>query len=265
MQKNKKTKKAGSNPVKRKKMALGKGLGALIPDIETEPEKNKDYFHCDTHLIRPNPFQPRRRFTDEDLAELSESIKTQGILQPLLVRQDESGYELITGERRLRAAKHAGLTQVPVLIKRVNNDKLLEMAIVENIQRENLNAIEIALSYQRLLSECELRQEDLGDRVGKKRSTVTNYLRLLKLPPDVQAGLRDGKIGMGHARALINIENIDYQETLANSMQSHNDWKTLIKTSELEENKKRKKKKTHQKKKHAYTILTGQGKRNSIT
>ena len=124
MQKKKLTKNASPVSVKRKKMALGKGLGALIPDIETEQEDNKDYFYCDAHLIRPNRFQPRRRFSDEDLAELSESIKTQGILQPLLVRRDEAGYELISGERRLRAAKRAGLTQVPVLIKKVNDEIL---------------------------------------------------------------------------------------------------------------------------------------------
>jgi len=211
MQKNNKTKNAGSVSVKRKKMALGRGLGALIPDIETEQENNKDYFHCDTHLIRPNRFQPRRRFTDEDLAELAESIKTQGILQPLLVRQDETGYELITGERRLRAAIRAGLTQVPVLIKRVNDDKLLEMAIVENIQREDLNPIEEAEAYHRLITQLKLTQDQASARVGKSRSAVANFLRLRQLPDQIKAGITDGTLSMGHARALLGAETSTQQ------------------------------------------------------
>ncbi len=211
MQKNKKIKNAGSVSVKRKKMALGKGLGALIPDIETEQENKKDYFHCDTHLIRPNRFQPRRRFTDEDLAELADSIKTQGILQPLLVRQNETGYELITGERRLRAAKRAGLTQVPVLIKRVNDDKLLEMAIVENIQREDLNPIEEAEAYHRLITQLKLTQDQASARVGKSRSAVANFLRLRQLPDQIKAGITDGTLSMGHARALLGAETSTQQ------------------------------------------------------
>ena len=204
--KNKKTKNAGSASVKRKKMALGKGLGALIPDIETERENKKDYFYCDTYLIRPNRFQPRRQFSAENLAELSESIKTQGILQPLLVRQDKTGYELITGERRLRAAKRAGLSQVPVLIKRVNDDKLLEMAIVENIQREDLNPIEEAEAYHRLISQLKLTQDQASARVGKSRSAVANFLRLRQLPDQIKAGITDGTLSMGHARALLGAE-----------------------------------------------------------
>ncbi len=187
-------------------MALGRGLGALIPDIETEQENKKDYFYCDTHLIRPNRFQPRRRFTDEDLAELSESIKTQGILQPLLVRQNEAGYELITGERRLRAAKRAGLTQVPVLIKRVNDDKLLEMAIVENIQRQDLTPIEEAEAYHLLITQLKLTQDQASARVGKSRSAVANFLRLRQLPDQIKAGITDGTLSMGHARALLGAE-----------------------------------------------------------
>ena len=206
MQKNKKTKNAGSTSVKRKKMALGKGLGALIPDIETEHENKKDYFYCDTDLIRPNRFQPRRQFSAENLAELSESIKTQGILQPLLVRQDKTGYELITGERRLRAAKRAGLSQVPVLLKRVNDDKLLEMAIVENIQREDLNPIEEAEAYHRLISQLKLTQDQASARVGKSRSAVANFLRLRQLPDQIKAGITDGTLSMGHARALLGAE-----------------------------------------------------------
>jgi ParB family chromosome partitioning protein len=211
MQKNKKTKNAGSVSVKRKKMALGKGLGALIPDIETEGENKKDYFYCDTDLIRPNRFQPRRRFSAENLAELSESIKTQGILQPLLVRQDKTGYELITGERRLRAAKRAGLSQVPVLIKRVNDDKLLEMSIVENIQREDLNPIEEAEAYHRLINQLKLTQDQASARVGKSRSAVANFLRLRQLPDQIKAGITDGALSMGHARALLGAETTAQQ------------------------------------------------------
>jgi len=211
MQKNKLTKNAGSVSVKRKKMALGKGLGALIPDIETEDQNKKDYFYCDTDLIRPNRFQPRRRFSAENLAELAESIKTQGILQPLLVRQDETGYELITGERRLRAAKRAGLTQVPVLIKRVNDDKLLEMAIVENIQREDLNPIEEAEAYHRLITQLKLTQDQASARVGKSRSAVANFLRLRQLPDQIKAGITDGTLSMGHARALLGAETSTQQ------------------------------------------------------
>ena len=206
MQKNKKAKNAGPVSVKRKKMALGKGLGALIPDIETERENKKDYFYCDTYLIRPNRFQPRRRFSAENLAELAESIKTQGILQPLLVRQDETGYELIAGERRLRAAKRAGLTQVPVILKRANNDKLLEMAIVENIQREDLNPIEEAVAYHRLITQLKLTQDQASARVGKSRSTVANFLRLRQLSDQIKASISDGTLSMGHARALLGAE-----------------------------------------------------------
>ena len=206
MQKSKKTKNTKSASVKRKKIALGKGLGALIPDIEPEEEDKKDYFYCETHLIRPNRFQPRRRFAEEDLAELSESIKTQGILQPLLVRQDDTGYELITGERRLRAAKRAGLTQVPVIMKRVNDEKLLEMAIVENIQREDLNPIEEAEAYHRLITQHKLTQDQASARVGKSRSAVANFLRLRQLPDQIKADITDGTLSMGHARALLGAE-----------------------------------------------------------
>lgn len=192
-------------------MALGKGLGALIPDVEAEQDNKKDYFYCDTHMIRPNRFQPRRHFPDEDLAELSESIKTQGILQPLLVRKDETGFELISGERRLRAAKRAGLTQVPVLLKRVGDDKLLEMAIVENIQREDLNPIEEAEAYYRLISQLKLTQDQASARVGKSRSAVANFLRLRQLPEQIKADINKGTLSMGHARALLGAETSTQQ------------------------------------------------------
>ncbi|MBW2448795.1 MAG: ParB/RepB/Spo0J family partition protein [Deltaproteobacteria bacterium] len=243
MQKNKKTKNAGPVSVKRKKMALGKGLGALIPDIETEQENKKEYFYCDTDLIRPNRFQPRRRFTDEDLAELAESIKSQGILQPLLVRQDETGYELITGERRLRAAKHAGLTQVPVLIKRVNNDKLLEMAIVENIQREDLNPIEEAEAYHRLITQLKLTQNQASARVGKSRSSVANFLRLRQLPDQIKAGITDGTLSMGHARALLGAETSTQQlaawRSVVSKKLSVRETEALIKRLKAEKKKPR--------------------------
>ncbi|WMJ74761.1 ParB/RepB/Spo0J family partition protein [Cytophagaceae bacterium ABcell3] len=204
-----------------KRNALGRGLGALLQDSgnvdakesqskETTAPSNISEIPLDS--IEVNPFQPRTLFDQTALQELAESIKVQGIIQPVTVRQlNRNKYQLISGERRFQASKLAGLTQIPAFIRTADDQQMLEMALIENIQRENLNALEIALSYQRLLSECELKQEELGDRVGKKRTTVNNYLRLLKLPPDIQAALRDNLISMGHARALINIENVDLQ------------------------------------------------------
>jgi ParB family chromosome partitioning protein len=187
-------------------MALGKGLGALIPEVAPGKEEQKDYFFCDIDLIRPNRFQPRLNFSEEDLQELTGSIKTQGILQPLLVRKDENGYELIAGERRLRAAKRARLTQVPVVIKRVNDDQMLEIAIVENIQRENLNPIEEAEAYHRLITQLNLTQDQASARVGKSRSAVANFLRLRQLPEQIKESITDGSLSMGHARALLGAE-----------------------------------------------------------
>lgn len=205
----------------KRRNALGRGLGALLDDAPVSSYEQKlpkesnivnTINEIDLLDIEVNPFQPRTQFDEEALAELTESIKVQGIIQPVTVRKlSERKFQLISGERRYHASKLAGLLRVPAYVRTANDQQMLEMALIENIQRENLNAMEIALSYQRLLSECDLRQEDLGARVGKKRSTVTNYLRLLRLPPDVQAAIRDGKIGMGHARALVNIENIDLQ------------------------------------------------------
>lgn len=162
--------------------------------------------------IAVNPFQPRTDFDEEALRELADSIKLQGLIQPITVRQADGGsYQLISGERRLRAAKLAGLTEIPAYVRTANDQQMLEMALIENIQRENLNAIEVALSFQRMIEECNLKQEELGERVSKNRSTVTNYLRLLKLPPVIQAAIRDGQLSMGHARALINVPEIDKQ------------------------------------------------------
>jgi ParB family transcriptional regulator, chromosome partitioning protein len=199
--------KSASGPAARKKKALGRGLGALIPEIEKSQEPVKDFFYCEIELIRPNRFQPRLQFDDEELEALCRSIKEQGILQPLLVRDDNDGFQLIAGERRLRAARKAGLTQVPVVIKRVNDSKLLELSIVENIQRANLNPMEEAEAYHRLIAEFNLTQDEAATRVGKSRSAVANFLRLRQLPEQIKASIQAGSVTMGHARALLGVEN----------------------------------------------------------
>jgi ParB family chromosome partitioning protein len=191
-----------------KKNALGRGLGALIESAD-EVTKGKPLAGMDeieVSKIVANPWQPRTRFDEEKLEELAASIKEIGVIQPLTVRKSGSQYQLIAGERRFRASKLVGLEKVPAYVRTADDETMLEMALVENIQREDLDPIEVAISYQRLMDECNLTQESMSERVGKKRSTVTNYLRLLKLPGEIQLGLRDKKIGMGHARALIGIE-----------------------------------------------------------
>jgi len=199
---------------------LGRGLGALLQDSDNvnrstrtnsaESVSMMNEIHVEQ--IEVNPYQPRTRFDEDALNELAESIRIQGIIQPITVRQiGRDRYQLISGERRLQASKLAGLTHIPTYIRTANDQQMLEMALIENIQRENLNAIEIALSYQRLISDCGLKQDELGERVGKNRTTVNNYIRLLKLPPMIQAALRDDQITMGHARAIINIENPETQ------------------------------------------------------
>ncbi len=206
----------------KQKNVLGRGLGALLNESGTSAKQDKDLLHKrDERLgvneisidqIEVNPYQPRTDFDAAALAELAESIKAQGIIQPITVRKlSNNQYQLIAGERRLQASKLAKLNKLPAYIRTADDQQMLEMAIIENIQREDLNAIEIALSYKRLMSECNLNQEEMAERVSKNRSTVTNYLRLLKLPPDIQAAIRDKKISMGHARAIINIENVDVQ------------------------------------------------------
>jgi ParB family chromosome partitioning protein len=199
-----------------KKSGLGKGLSALLDTSVTAPElKDRNLTATTgsvttlpTDVIEANPFQPRHEFNEEELISLADSIRVHGIIQPITVRKvNADRYQIISGERRFRASQHVGLKQVPVYIRLANDQSMLEMALVENIQRENLNAIEIAISYKRLIDECKLTQEDLALRVGKDRTTVSNYLRLLKLPPPIQAALRDNKITMGHARAIINIED----------------------------------------------------------
>ncbi|MCH7412354.1 ParB/RepB/Spo0J family partition protein [Belliella sp. R4-6] len=203
-----------------KKNALGRGLGALLQDSPQKTQKEEliptpvaaSINEIPLTEIQVNPYQPRTHFDKDALQELSESIIVQGIIQPITVRKlADNEYQLISGERRFQASKLAGLERIPAYIRTANDQQMLEMALIENIQRENLNALEIAQSYQRLLAECDLKQEELGDRVGKNRTTVNNYLRLLKLPPDIQAGIRDQIISMGHARALINVEDIDKQ------------------------------------------------------
>lgn len=203
-----------------KRNALGRGLSALLNDTETvlpnkknvatAPEVNSPGTVNEIKLaeIDVNPFQPRTEFDEQALADLADSIKLQGLIQPITVRRiNAHQYQLISGERRLRASKLAGLTQIPAYVRTANDQQMLEMALIENIQREDLNAIEVALSFQRMLDECNLKQEELGERVSKNRSTVTNYLRLLKLPPVIQASIRDGNISMGHARAMVTVND----------------------------------------------------------
>ena len=207
--------------------ALGKGLSALLNDsVNVQPYQNKSAKKEEASTsaaevnslgsvneirldeIEVNPYQPRTDFDELALNELADSIKLQGLIQPITVRRiNAHKYQLISGERRFRASKLAGLTQLPAYVRTANDQQMLEMALIENIQRENLNAIEVALSFQRMIEECNLKQEELGDRVSKNRSTVTNYLRLLKLPPSIQASIRDGALTMGHAKALININD----------------------------------------------------------
>lgn len=199
---------------KRRKLALGRGLEALIPDPEPAADAAAgEYFLCDIQLIRPNRFQPRRQFAETELEELAASVREQGILQPLMVRKSDSGFELVAGERRLRAARRAGLSQVPVVLRPVNDDQLLEMSLVENIQRADLNPVEEADAYHRLIHQFNLTQEQAAARVGKSRSAVANFLRLRQLPEPIQTSIVEGALSMGHARALLGAENAAQQLT----------------------------------------------------
>ena len=199
----------------KKNTGLGKGLGALIDDANDSISNNSNNLGEEIEIskIESNPFQPRSNFDEEALKELSQSIKELGIIQPITVRKikGKNKFQLISGERRLRASKLANIKTIPAYVRTSDDQGMLEMALVENIQRENLDAIEVAISYQRLLDECKLTQELLSERVGKKRSTVTNYVRLLKLPPQIQLGIRNNEISMGHARTLITINDSDTQ------------------------------------------------------
>ena len=226
-----------------KKQALGRGLSALLKDpnndISSVNDKNADkvvgnIIELELDAIEINPFQPRTNFNEETLQELASSIKELGVIQPITVRKLEfNKYQLISGERRLRAAKLAGLQVIPSYIRIADDNESLVMALVENIQRHDLDPIEIALSYQRLIDEIQLTQEQMSDRVGKKRSTIANYLRLLKLDPIIQTGIRDGFISMGHGRALISIENENIQSDIYHKIISQNlsvrETETLVK------------------------------------
>ncbi|MFA4851615.1 MAG: ParB/RepB/Spo0J family partition protein [Bacteroidales bacterium] len=213
-----------------KKKALGKGLGALpensgIDEITYQLRKPSDTIiagaiaNIPINRIEANPFQPRTYLNDESLKELAKSIKEQGIIQPITVRlTNDDKFQLITGERRLKASMSIGMDVIPAYIRTANDHAMLELALVENIQRKDLNAIEISLSFQRLIDECNLTQEELSEKVGKNRSTITNYLRLLKLPATIQMGIQDNLISMGHARAIINVPCIDTQLAIYNDI-----------------------------------------------
>ena len=226
-----------------KKQALGRGLSALLKDpnndIQSATDKNADkvvghIVELDLDAIEVNPFQPRSNFNDEALLELASSIRELGVIQPITVRKmDFNRYQLVSGERRYRASKLVGLETIPAYIRIANDQESLEMALVENIQRQDLDPIEIALSYQRLIDEIQLTQEKLSDRVGKKRSTITNYLRLLRLDPIIQTGIRDGFVSMGHGRALVNIDikqdQIDLYEKIVGENLSVRDTEKAVK------------------------------------
>jgi ParB family chromosome partitioning protein len=216
---------------KNKKMTgLGRGLGALLQDSDkgntSRPGPRPSSIDAvgsmneiELDQIEANPYQPRTKFDQEALQELADSIRVQGIIQPITVRQlGQDQYQLISGERRLQASRSLGMVRIPAYVRTANDQQMLEMALIENIQRENLNSIEIALSYQRLILECSLKQEELGVRVGKNRTTVNNYIRLLKLPPVIQAALRDNRISMGHARAIITINSDQIQLKIFNKI-----------------------------------------------
>jgi ParB family chromosome partitioning protein len=212
-----------------KKGGLGKGLAALLQNAETDITTTRDskpvgtVSEIEISQIEANPFQPRTDFDKQALQELSASIKVHGLIQPITVRKmGYDKYQIISGERRTRAAIEAGLKTLPAYIRLANDQEMLEMALIENIQRQDLNAIEVALSYKRLIDECTMTQEQVAERVGKERSTITNYLRLLKLPVDIQAAIRDGLLSMGHARAIIGIENEAEQLRIFNEIREGN-------------------------------------------
>tara|TARA_B100001057_G_C22768532_1_gene918623 strand:- start:18 stop:914 length:897 start_codon:yes stop_codon:yes gene_type:complete len=239
---------------KNKKQALGRGLSALLDDPQNEINSINEFsadkvtgniIDLDLKKIEINPFQPRTNFNEESVLELAESIKTLGIIQPITVRKlDSNKYQLVSGERRLRAARFIKLETIPTYIRIANDQEMLEMALVENIQRRDLDPIEIALSYNRLVEEIKLTQNELSQRVGKKRSTVANYMRLLKLDPIIQSGIRDGFLSMGHGRALINIEYQDdqlkiYEKIIAQGLSVRNTEELVQKLNLASKNKKK--------------------------
>lgn len=230
-----------------KRPALGRGLSALLEHESTDVTSNNrdvelpktvgSIAEIEVSKIEANPFQPRTKFEEEALNELSQSIKELGIIQPVTVRKlGYDKYQLISGERRFRASQLAGLSSIPAFVRIANDQNMLEMALVENIQRAELDAIEVAISYQRLIEECKHTQEELSQRVGKKRSTISNYLRLLKLPAEIQNGIRNNQLSMGHARALVNIDDTETQ--LEVFQQILDETLSVRKTEELAKTKK---------------------------
>lgn len=242
-----------------KKQALGRGLSALLKDpdndIQSAEDKNADkvvgnIVELELGTIEANPFQPRTSFNEDTLVELATSIKELGVIQPITVRKlGFNSYQLVSGERRFRASKMTGLKTIPAYIRIANDQESLEMALVENIQRQDLDPIEVALSYQRLIDEISLTQEQMSERIGKNRSTIANYLRLLKLDPIVQTGMRDGFLSMGHGRALINIKNTElqlevYEKIITDSLSVRETEKLVQSLNAGEESKPTKKKPT---------------------
>ena len=205
---------------KRKNTGLGRGISALIPDLE-EPEANSDFFFCSVDQLSPNRYQPRTRFSEEEQERLTQSIAQQGVLQPLLARKMDGAYELIAGERRLRAARAAGLAQVPVIILDLTDEQVLEVSIIENIQRENLNVLEEAEAYYRLIDEFGYTQEKVAEKIGKNRSTIANLLRLRSLPEEIKESLIAEVISMGHARALLGAGSVENQLYLFKQVVDH--------------------------------------------
>ena len=207
-----------------KKRVLGRGLSAILNDNEQKANNSSVKFNdIDINLIKLNPNQPRTNFNQKDISDLASSIKELGLIQPITVKEDHDNYELISGERRLRAFKQLSIKTIPAYVRNANDQTSLEMALVENIQRKDLDPIEIAISYSRLIDELNLSQDEMSKRVGKDRSTISNYIRLLKLDPIIQSGIRDNFISMGHGRCLINIESKDqqiliYEKILRNSL-----------------------------------------------
>ena len=219
-----------------RKQALGRGLSTILKDApqrgETTQKNSITAQEIPIEAIQINPLQPRKEFNEEKITELSQSIKNMGLITPLTVRKiEEKKYQLIAGERRFRASQLAGLQKVPVYTREVDDKQMLELALVENIQREDLNALEVAIAYERLMEECNLTQEQLSDRVGKKRSTVSNYIRLLKLPAEIQKGIKEQKISMGHAKALINVKDVETQVMLFGQIEKYE--LSVRKTEEL--------------------------------
>ncbi len=211
-------------PAKKERSALGRGLDALFPDIDTLSSDNnqvsKTFFPCDITAIIPNKYQPRTKFSKNELDQLKDSIKKQGIIQPLVVRKSNSKYELVCGERRLRAAKLANLDTVPVIVSDITDSKMLKFSIIENIHRENLNPMEEARAYEQLMSEFNLTQNQIAEHIGKSRSTIANFLRLNNLPENIKKSIYDNVISMGHARALLGADSVEKQNRV---------WLTVIK------------------------------------